>query len=186
VGLERLLLAIRQKYPNETEFIASVEKHTEDERKHYRMFKHYFETVGCMPLAVGRTYGYIDQFVWLIFGRSLENLNEAQILANESLFFKLCRLVMMTEFRGMKQVARLLQSRVVRGNPHLLRIFRVIERDEPSHCFPYQRWLERQDSHLPGLEERFTDLWIHYSLMLLKIPILFLNPRTPRRDSFPA
>jgi len=74
IGLERLLTAVRQKYPDETEFIASVEKHTEDERKHYRMFKHYFESLGLMPLAVDRTYGYIDQFVWLIFGRSLENL----------------------------------------------------------------------------------------------------------------
>jgi hypothetical protein len=93
---------------------------------------------------------------------------------------------MMTEFRGMKQVAVLLRSRVVCANPNLIRIFRIIERDEPSHCFPYQRWLERRSSHLPGFEERFTDLWIHYSLMLLKIPILFLNPRTPRRESFPA
>jgi hypothetical protein len=150
------------------------------------MFKRYFESVGRMPLAVDRTYGYIDQFVWLIFGRSLENLDQEQILANESLFLKLCRLVMMTEFRGMKQVAVLLRSRVVCANPNLIRIFRIIERDEPSHCFPYQRWLERRSSHLPGFEERFTDLWIHYSLMLLKIPILFLNPRTPRRESFPA
>ena len=185
-GLERLLTAVRQKYPEEAEFIASVEKHTEDERKHYRMFKHYFESTGRMPLAVDRTYGYIDQFVWLIFGRSLESLDENAILANESLFFKLCRLVMMTEFRGMKQVAVMLRSRTVRANPHLVRIFRIIERDEPSHCFPYQRWLRTRGSHQPGFEERFTDLWIHYSLMLLKIPILFLNPRTARRESFPA
>jgi hypothetical protein len=186
VGLERLLAAVRQKYPAETEFLASVEKHTEDERKHYRMFKHYFESVGRMPLAVDRTYGYIDQFVRLIFGRSLENLDEGQILANDALFFKLCRLVMMTEFRGMKQVAVLLRSPTVRANPHLVRILRIIERDEPSHCYPYERWLQTRGSHLPGFEERFTDLWIHYSLMLLKIPILFLNPRTPRRDSFPS
>ena len=51
------------------------------------MFKHYFERQRVMPLAVGATYGYIDQFVGLIFGRSLENLNETQILGNESLFF---------------------------------------------------------------------------------------------------
>jgi hypothetical protein len=186
VGLERLLTAIRQKYPAELEFISAVEKHTEDERKHYRMFKHYFESQGIMPLAVDATYGYIDEFVWLIFGRSLENLNEKQILGNENLFFKLCRLVMMTEFRGMRQVAVLLRAQPVLANASLTRIFRIIQRDEPSHCYPYQQWLQRRGSHLPGFEERFTDLWIHYSLMLMKIPVLFLNLRTPRLTQFPA
>lgn len=185
-GLERLLVAIRRRYPNETDFIAAVEKHTEDERKHYRMFKSYFEAQAAMPLAVDRTYGYIDRFVLLVFGRSLEDLDEASILADERLFFKLCRLVMMTEFRGMKQVAVLLASPWVKRNERLMRIFRVIERDEPSHCFPYQRWLQGRGSHLPGFEERFSDFWIHYSLMLLKIPVLFLNVRTPRRAEFPA
>jgi hypothetical protein len=185
-GLERLLNAVRQKYPAELEFISAVEKHTEDERKHYRMFKHYFEVDGTMPLAVDQTYGYIDQFVRLIFGRSLEDLDEPQILESETLFFKLCRLVMMTEFRGMKQVAVLLRARPVRANPNLTRIFRIIERDEPSHCYPYQQWLQLRGSHLPGFEEKFTDVWIHYSLMLLKIPALFLNLSTPRLAAFPA
>jgi len=185
-GLERLLAALRQRYPQEAEFIAAVAKHADDERKHYRMFKHFFESQGRMPLAVDRTCGYIDQFVLLIFGRSLEELDEQQILENEELFFKLCRLVMMTEFRGMQQVTVLLQSRLIRQNPRLVRIFRMIERDEPSHCFPYQRWLQQRGSHLPGFEEKFTDVWIHYSLMLLKIPILFLNIRMRRLMTFPA
>jgi|SRR5690349_1039359 hypothetical protein len=185
-GLERLLAALRQRYPQEVNFIAAVTKHTADEQKHYRMFKHFFESQGRMPLAVDRTCGYIDQFVSIIFGRSLEELDEKQILENEELFFKLCRLVMMTEFRGMQQVAVLLRSRLVRQNPLLMRIFRVIERDEPSHCFPYQGWLRERGSHLPGFEEKFTDIWIHYSLMLLKIPILFLNVRMRRLATFPA
>jgi hypothetical protein len=185
-GLERLLAALRHRYPEEAEFIAAVEKHTEDERKHYRMFKQFFESQDLMPLAVDRTCGYIDQFVRLIFGRSLEELDEEQILDNEELFFKLCRLVMMTEFRGMQQVAVLLRSRIMGHNARLVRIFRVIERDEPSHCFPYQRWLQQRGSHLPGFEERFTDLWIHYSLMLIKIPILFVNLRMRRLTTFPV
>lgn len=185
-GLERLLAAIRHRYPGETEFIAAVAKHTDDEWKHYRMFKHFFESQGRMPLAVDRTCGYIDQFVQIIFGRSLEELNEREILENEVLFFKLCRLVMMTEFRGMRQVATLLRSSMVRRNDALVRIFRVIERDEPSHCFPYQRWLQQRGSHQPGFEEKFTDVWIHHTLMLLKIPILFLNFRMRRLTAFPA
>lgn len=185
-GLERLLAAVRQRYPQEAEFIAAVAKHTDDERKHYLMFKHFFESQGRMPLAVDRTCGYIDQFVLLIFGRALEDLDEEQILQDEELFFKLCRLVMMTEFRGMQQVDVLLRSGLIHQNPLLMRIFRVIERDEPSHCFPYQRWLEQRGSHLPGFEEKFTDIWIHYSLMLLKIPLVFLNTRMRRLATFPA
>jgi hypothetical protein len=131
-------------------------------------------------------YGYIDQFVFWIFGRTLEGLNEREILENDELFFKLCRLIMMTEFRGMKQVGVLLRSRIVNANPQLVRIFKVIERDEPSHCLPYQRWLEQRGAHLPGFEERFTDLWVHYSLMLIKMPILFLNFRAGRMEKFYA
>jgi len=40
--------------------------------------------------------------------------------------------------------------------------------------------------HKPGLEERFTDLWVHYSLMLLKLPLLFANAPLPRLGAFPA
>jgi hypothetical protein len=39
---------------------------------------------------------------------------------------------------------------------------------------------------LPRWEERLTDLWIHYSLTLLEIPLLFLCGRTPRLAEFPA
>jgi hypothetical protein len=183
-GLERLLFAIKQKYPHELEFLAAVEKHTTDERKHYQMFKSYFEHVGIMPLAVAKMYGYIDQFVFWIFGRSLEDLNEREILENDTSFFKLCRLIMMTEFRGMKQADALLRSRIVQSHPSLARIFKVIERDEPSHCLPYQQWLKQRGAHLPGFEERFTDLWVHYSLMLVKMPILFLHFRARRLTVF--
>jgi len=79
-----------------------------------------------------------------------------------------------------------LRSRIIRQNPGLVRIFRVIERDEPSHCLPYQRWLQKRGTHLPGWEEQLTDAAIHYWLMLLKIPILFLSIRKSRLVTFPA
>ena len=62
----------------------------------------------------------------------------------------------------------------------------IVERDEPSHCYPYQQWLRSRGSHEPGLRERLTDLWVHYSLILLKFPVLFLNPFHPRLKRFPA
>ncbi len=184
-GLERLLAAIRLKYPEEIDFIAAVEKHTRDERKHYLMFKRYFQAMQTTPLAVDATFGYIDQFVFFIFRTSLDDLDVDEILADDALFFRLCRLIMITEFRGMRQVDVLLRSRMLRSNQRLTRIYRIIERDEPSHCLPYQRWLQQRGSHTPGLRERYTDYWIHYSLVLLKLPLFFLNPRLNRLPHFP-
>lgn len=184
-GLERLLAAIRLKYPEERVFIAAVEKHTRDERKHYLMFKRYFQARHSSPLAVDATFGYIDQFVLFIFRTALDDLDVDEILADDALFFRLCRLIMITEFRGMRQVDVLLRSRIVRRDARLVRIFRIIERDEPSHCLPYQRWLQERGSHTPGLRERLTDYWIHYSLVLVKLPLYFLHPRLRRLPRFP-
>jgi hypothetical protein len=185
-GLERLLEAVKKKMPEEREFITVVEKHAADERKHYLLFRRYFQNRGTMPLNVDATFGYVDQFVRLIFRSSLDGLDQAAILADDRRFFRMCRLIMMTEFRGMKQVAALLRNGLIRRHPELERIYRVIEKDEPSHCLPYQAWLTTKGGHLPGFAERLADLWIHYSLVALKIPLLFLNLRAARLREFPA
>ena len=185
-GLERLLDAVKTKMPGEHEFIAVIAKHAADERKHYFLFRKYFQKEGRMPLRVDSTFGYVDQFIRLIFRRPLDRLDQDAILADDRQFFRMCRLIMMTEFRGMKQVAALLGNRLIRRHPELEKIYRVIEKDEPSHCLPYRRWLEAKGGHQPGWEERLTDLWIHYSLMLLKIPLLFLRFGAPRLAEFPA
>src|SRR5574341_1256494 len=61
-GLERLLDAVRTKMPEEREFIAVIAKHAADERKHYLLFRRYFQNEGRMPLRVDATFGYVDQF----------------------------------------------------------------------------------------------------------------------------
>jgi hypothetical protein len=185
-GLERVLEAVKAKMPGETEFINVITKHAADERKHYFLFRRYFQNEGRMPLRVDATFGYVDQFIRLIFRRPIDRLDQAEILADDRQFFRMCRLIMMTEFRGMKQVAALLENRMIRRNPALQKIYRVIEQDEPSHCLPYQKWLEAKGSHQPGFQERVTDFWIHYSMILIKIPLLFLSRRTPRLAEFPA
>lgn len=184
--LERLLAAIKAKFPDEEQFIADVTKHTEDERKHYLMFRHYFESRKEYPLQIERSNGYIDRFVQLIFRKNLDDLDPEIVLANDSEFFKLCRLVMITEFRGMKQVDSLLKSPLIKASDELVRIFKIIERDEPTHCFPYQRWLQTKGSHEPGLRERITDWWIHYSLIVIKFPLVYLNPFSKGLSKFPA
>ena len=42
-SIDRVLKAVYARFPNETDFIARVEKHRSDERKHYLMFRRYFE-----------------------------------------------------------------------------------------------------------------------------------------------
>lgn len=184
--LERLLCALREKYPSEHEFIAAVEKHTDDERKHYLMFRRYFESRGEMPLEVRSSSGYIDRMVSVIFGTDIDELNPEEVVADDTKFFRLCRLIMITEFRGMKQVETILKSRLIRGNAELQRIFKIIERDEPSHWQPYQKWLETHGSHELTFGERVTDIITHYSLMTVRLPLLFCNPFGKRRKEFPA
>ena len=184
IELEKLLDAITIKFPEEKEFIAAVEKHTSDEKKHYLMFREYFDKAGKKPFVVDKTYGYIDLFIKLIFKKPIEELNREEIVNDDKNFFKLCRLIMMTEFRGMKQVDKLLKNFLIKKNNSLIKIFKIIERDEPTHCYPYQYWLKKRNGHLPGFEEKFTDLWIHYSILLIKFPMLFLNFRLARMNKF--
>ena len=186
IELEKLLEALYVKYPEEYDFIQAVQKHCDDERKHYLMFRNYFKKRNRLPFDIGPTYGYVDLFILHVFKKPIEDLDREEIIDSEQSFYQLCRLIMITEFRGMRQVDRLLKSPFIKKESTLYRIFKVIERDEPSHCYPYQYWLKKSGTHLPKFQERITDLWIHYSLLFFKIPFLFLNPRVKRLDAFYA
>ncbi|MBO9671404.1 MAG: ferritin-like domain-containing protein [Sphingobium sp.] len=184
-SLDRVLEAVRARCPDDTAFIAEVEKHRADEHKHYQMFKRYFELEGRMPIAVDRTFGHIDHFISIMFGRSIEELDTAEIVANEALFEKLCRVIMLTEQRGMRQVETLLRNPHVRADGKLRKIFEIIERDEPSHWMPYEDWLERNGRRQPRWWEKLVDLRIHGELMLIRIPAIFINWRAGRRKAWP-
>lgn len=184
-SLDRVLEAVRARCPDDKTFIAEVEKHRADEHKHYMMFKRYFELEGRMPIAVDRTFGHIDHFISIMFGRSIEDLDTAEIVADEALFEKLCRVIMLTEQRGMKQVESLLRNRHVRADTKLKRIFEIVERDEPSHWMPYEDWLARNGRRQPRWWEKLIDLRIHSELMLIRIPIIFVDWRAGRRNTWP-
>lgn len=179
-SLDRVLTAVIAHNPDNALFIAHVQKHRADERKHYMMFKRYFEHRGDMPLTVGRACGHIDHFIEMIFGCTIDVLDTDAIIADVRLFEKLCRVIMLTEQRGMTQVAVLLKNRAVRSDPILLKIFKIIEKDEPSHWQPYAHWLHANGKITATFRERATDFWIHKSLMLFKLPLIFFNIRTPR------
>ncbi|HEV2818152.1 MAG TPA: ferritin-like domain-containing protein [Allosphingosinicella sp.] len=183
-SIDRILEAVRSRTPEDKDFIAAVEKHRADERKHYVMFKRWFELQGRMPLNIDRTCGHIDRFVEIMFGRRIDDLDTEQMMSDDRLFERLCRVISLTERRGMKQVDILLRHPLVRDEKTLIKIFKVIEKDEPSHWGPYDNWLRVHGRRDPRWWERAIDSLIHSELMFLKLPVLFVNPWLKRRTDW--
>jgi hypothetical protein len=183
-SIDRVLEAVKSRLPEDRAFIAAIEKHRADERKHYVMFRRWFELHGKMPLAVDRTCGHIDRFVEIMFRRGIDELDTEKVIADDRLFERLCRIISLTERRGMKQVEILLNHPMVKRDKVLMRIFRVIEKDEPSHWAPYDGWLEANGRRDPVWWERAIDSFIHSELLFLKLPFLFLNPWLKRRTDW--
>lgn len=175
-SIDRVLAAVRGKYPDKKAFIATIEKHRRDERAHYLMFRRYFEALGAMPFAVDRTCGHIDRLIRLTFGCGIDELDEQAVINDKEQFDRLCRVIMLTEMRGMRQVEILLASPLMASERALVKIFKVIERDEPSHWAPYQGWLEAMGGRMPNRREKLADAWVHRSLILFKLPLLYFNP----------
>jgi hypothetical protein len=184
-SLDRVLEAARRHCPEDTDFIAAVVKHRADERKHYLMFKRWFERQGRMPLAVDDSYGHIDRFINRVFGCGIDRLDTDAIVADPALFEKLCRVIVLTEQRGLLQVEELLRNKAVLGDPVMHRIFRIVHEDEPDHFLPYRDWLERQGRPVELWRERLADWCIHKILLLKKLPTLFFDVGARRMEQWP-
>ena len=180
-SIDRVLAAVKSRWPDDAALIAEIEQHRRDERKHYLMFRRWFERRGRMPLMVDRTCGHIDRLVRLTFGCHVDDLDQDAVVNDAALFAKLCRIIMLTEQRGLRQVDILLQSSIIHGDAQLHKIFTVIEKDEPSHWAPYENWLKRNRGGNPTPGERIADWIVHRTLLLVKLPALFLNPFVRRR-----
>jgi hypothetical protein len=183
-ALDRVLEAVRTRSPDDHAFIEAIEKHRADERKHYLMFRRWYEKQGRMPLFVDRTCGHIDRFVEIMFRSTIDGLDTSQVIADERLFERLCRVISLTEKRGYRQVEILLKHPIVRHDPSLIKIFRIIKEDEPSHWEPYDGWLRTHGKREPGWWERAVDSFIHSELLFLKLPILFFNVGLRRRGDW--
>jgi len=184
-AIDRVLDAVRVRWPDDLELIARIERHRADERKHYLMFRRWFERRGRMPLAVDRAYGHIDRFVGIMFGSTIDELEPAQIVGRDDLFERMCRVISLTERRGHLQVEKMLRHPLVRADGTLMKIFRIIEKDEPSHWAPYDDWLAEHGCRQARWWERAIDRLIHGELLFLKIPVLFLTPWLRRRGHWP-
>lgn len=183
-AIDRVLEAVRARSPEDTALIAAIEQHRVDERKHYVMFRRWFELQGRMPLSVDRTFGHIDRFVEIMFRKKIDDLDTQAVIDDDSQFEKLCRVISLTEQRGYKQVEILLDHFMVKSDPVLMKIFRIIKKDEPSHWAPYDGWLQEHGKREPKWWERRVDTFIHSELLFLKLPFLFLNPFIGRRKDW--
>lgn len=184
-AIDRVLAAIQAGWPDDHGLIAEVEKHRADERKHYRMFRRWFERRGVMPLAVDSTCGHIDRFVQIMFGSSIDELDPQAVIGRDELFERMCRVISLTERRGHRQVQILLRHPAVRADSRLMKIFRIIEQDEPSHWAPYDRWLAAHGRRDPQWWERAIDRAIHSELLFVKLPVLFLKVGMKRLARWP-
>lgn len=184
-AIDRVLEAVRARWPDDHVLIARIEKHRADERKHYMMFRRWFERRGLMPLAIDRTFGHIDRFVEIMFGSQIDEIDPRQMIRRDELFERMCRVISLTEKRGLRQVEILLRHPIVRGDRTLMRIFRIIEEDEPSHWAPYDDWLRTRGRRQSSWWERAIDTFIHRELLFLKLPLLFVLPGLKRRDEWP-
>lgn len=184
-ALDRVLHAVRRRCPDDHGFIAEIVRHRADEHKHYMMFKRWFERRGRMPLAMDSGVGHIDRFILRTFGCSIDALDTDGVTDDPARFEQLCRVIMLTEQRGYRQVETLLRNRWIASDPVMKRIFEVVHRDEPGHFLPYRHWLERQGRATARWHERLTDFWIHRSLLFGRIPALFLDPALPRLEHWP-
>ena len=133
-----------------------------------------------MPIALDRAFGHIDRFIEITFGSSIEKLDTEAIIANDALFERLCRVISLTEKRGLKQVEILLKHPIVKRDKALHRIFQIVHIDEPDHYEPYDKWLEENARRQPNARERWIDRVIHSELLFIKLPLLFLWVGAPR------
>lgn len=184
-SLDRVIGAVRQFCPDEPEFLAEVLRHRADEHKHYHMFRRWFERKGRMPLALDHRVGHIDHFIQRSFGCTIDELDTDRVARSAAEFEQLCRVIMLTEQRGYRQVEVLLANRWVRSDPVMTRIFAIIHQDEPGHFLPYQDWLERRGRPTTLWRERWTDCGIHCGLVFGRLPALLLNPALPRLERWP-
>jgi hypothetical protein len=119
-----------------------------------------------------------------MFGSKIDDLDPQLIIGRDYLFERLCRVISLTEKRGYRQVEILLRNSIVRDDKRLVKIFQIIQQDEPDHWAPYEGWLQAYGKRRDSWWERAIDGLIHSELLLLKLPVLFLTPRLERRTEW--
>lgn len=92
-AIDQVIDVIRERSPDDCDLIARVAQHRADERKHYMMFRRWFELRGVMPLCVNRTFGHIDRFVEIMFRKHIAKLDMRQLVEHDELFERMFRVI---------------------------------------------------------------------------------------------
>lgn len=184
--LEELESALRRARPTESALADAIHAHARDERRHYRMFRAWFVRRGTMPFRVDTEAGYIDRLVYAATGERLATVDFDSTVVDDAALRRLCRLVMLTEQRGLAEVQWLLRYSTLVLDPDMRAMFEVVQHDEPSHFAPYEEWLAQYGGVTPTRRERLADLGTHLTIVWLKLPWLFFGPSTTRLEAFPA
>ena len=183
-SIDRVLEAVRSRSPDDKAFIAAIEKHRADERKHYVMFKPLVRAAG-QDAAHGRPHlrpyrplrrDHVRPPASTISTPSGDRRRSpVRAAVPGDLADRAAR---------HKQVEILLNHPLVRDDKVLIKIFRIIEKDEPSHWAPYDGWLKAMAGASPNGGSARSTRFIHAELLFLKLPILFLNPWLKRRTEW--
>jgi uncharacterized ferritin-like protein (DUF455 family) len=120
-----------------------------------------------------------------MFRSTIDELDPLTVIGRDDLFERMCRVISLTEQRGHRQVQSLLRHAIVQSDAQLMKIFRIIEQDEPSHWAPYVEWLRVNGRRQPSWWERAIDQAIHSELLFIKLPVLFFAVRLKRLARWP-
>jgi hypothetical protein len=115
-AIDRVLEAVRTRWPDDAELIAKIEKHRADERKHYLMFR-----AGSSGAASCRSRSTAPAAISTASSASCSarrstTLDPDLIVNRSDLFERLCRVISLTEKRGHRQVEILLRHPIVRSD----------------------------------------------------------------------
>lgn len=179
-----LLQFMKDHHSHETELIAAIQKHAEDEKKHYFMFCHYFKSQKKLPYKLNEKLGYSELLIQKILKLPMKEVRPEKFKKSPSLLIEIFKIIALTEKRGLKQVNQLLKSPLIQNNKTVLQIFKVIQIDEPSHYLPYEKWLLKNNQKPNHLSHQILEHLTHYELILAKIPSLFLNLRLKKDHLF--
>lgn len=182
--LEKFAVVLESQWPEQEGLIAAVHKHAADEKKHYLLFQRYFRNEGRMPFSVSQWVGFFDVMARLLFGKWMWDLESRAVLMDRDSFVRLCRIIWITESRGLKQIETILSWRMVREHRLLHQIFETIRKDEPSHFLPYAKWLSDNNEATSSWLTAVGDLLVHYGIALIVFPVMFLSPWSKRQSQF--
>lgn len=97
-AIDRVIEAVRAR-TDDLALVAAI-SHRVDERKHYMMFRRWFERRGSMPLVMMLPSGISTASSKSFSHAAIDKLDTQAVIGRDELFERLCRVIALTERRG--------------------------------------------------------------------------------------